>query len=98
MVFGVTSPRNSLSPLQAFELARIYLQNAYNATDANITFVLCHDTEVSLSQVKKAAKQAKDNVMLDRIATAYVNLGNLLDSRGYQDEAKTSFKKAQKLG
>lgn len=99
MVFGiVTSLRSALLPMQALELAKIYLENASKANDAKITLVLCHDTENSLSQARRASKNAKDNTMFDGIAAVYVDLGNLLYTRGYHDEAKTSFMKAQKLG
>lgn len=100
MVFSsiIASPRGVLSPMQALELAGIYLENACKASDANITLVLCHDTEVSLSQAKKAAKRAKNNTVSDRIATAYIDLGNLLYTRGHHGEAKASFMKAHKLG
>lgn len=50
----VSVPRDTLSPLQALELAIIYLENACKADDLVITFVLCHDTEVSLTQARKA--------------------------------------------
>lgn len=98
MVFGgiITSPRSGLSPLQALELARVYLENACKVTDANITLVLCHDTEVSLSQAKRAAKHIEDNAVHDGIAAAYIDLGNLLYIRGHHREAQASFKKARR--
>jgi len=100
MVFGgiVTSPRGTLSPLQALELARVYLENANRMTDAKISLVLCHDTEVSLSQARRAAKYADDPSLKEGTATAYIGLGQLLHNRGHHVEAHTSFKKAQKLG
>lgn len=99
-MFGgiITSPRGSLSPQQALDLARVYLEYACKATDAKIALVLCHDTEVSLSQAKRTAKHAKDNTVNDGVATAYIDLGKLLHSRSYHNEAQASFKKAQKLG
>jgi hypothetical protein len=100
MVFGgiVTSPRSVLSPLQALELARIYLENAGNTTDVNINLVLCHDTEVALSHAKRAAKHTEDQTVSEGIATTYIDLGNLLYTRGHHGEARVSFKKARKLG
>ncbi|KAF9349015.1 hypothetical protein BGX34_002105, partial [Mortierella sp. NVP85] len=100
MVFGgiVSSPLAYLSAHQALELANVYLENANNASDANISLVLCHDTEVSLSQAKKAAKYSENQALIDGIAAAYVDLGKLLERRGHGNEAQSSYKKAEKLG
>lgn len=100
MVFGgiVTSPRSILSPVQALELANIYLANAQRTNDPTIALVLCHDTEVSLSQAKKAVRQTDVHTIRDGVAMAYIELGKLLDSRGKQEEAQASYKKADKLG
>lgn len=98
MVFGgiVSSPR-SLSSHQALELARVYMENAHSAQDSDIVLVFCHDTEVSLSRARKASKHTEDQTLHDRVATAYIDLGNLLHNRGHPSEAKASYKKAEKL-
>lgn len=100
MVFGgiVSSPRGSLSPQQALKLANVYLENACNVSDLEIALVLCHDAEVSLSQAKKTAKNGDNRSVLDGIATAYIGLGKLLETRGHGNEAQVSYKKAIKLG
>ena len=100
MVFGsiVSSPRGSLSPQKALELANVYLETAFNATDSEIALVLCHDTEVSLSQARKSVKHDKIQTVTKGIATAYIGLGKLLESRGHVGGAEASFKKAEKLG
>ncbi|KAK3824987.1 MAG: WD40-repeat-containing domain protein [Benniella sp.] len=100
MVFGgiVTSPRSSLSTQQALELARVYLENACRAKDADIILVLCHDTEVSLSQAKRSAKHSDNQVERKRIGTVYIQLGKVLHNQGHSKEAQTSYKKAEKLG
>ncbi|KAK3809361.1 MAG: hypothetical protein J3Q66DRAFT_405374 [Benniella sp.] len=100
MVFSsfVSSPRGTLSPKQALKLANVYLDNAYNEDDSDITLVLCHDTEVSLSQAKKAVKRTEDQYVIEEIATAYMDLGHLLENQGHPNEAKVSYKKAGKLG
>ncbi|KAF9344701.1 hypothetical protein BGX34_005417, partial [Mortierella sp. NVP85] len=100
MVFSsfVPSPRGTLSPQQALKLANVYLDNAYNADDSDITMVLCHDTEISLSQAKKAVKRAEEEHVIEEIAIAYMDLGKLLESQGHPNEAKVSYKKAEKLG
>jgi len=81
------SPRKSLSPQQALELANVCLQNALNAKDPDIARVHCHDAEVSLSQAKKDANQTDDQTVIKGIATAYTDLDNLLESLD-QDRAK----------
>jgi hypothetical protein len=100
MMFGsiVSSPRGSLSPQKALELANVYLETAFNTTDSDIALVLCHDTEVSLSQAKKSARHDKNATVTKAIATAYISLGKLLESRGHVDGAQASFNKAEKLG
>jgi hypothetical protein len=100
MVFGsiISSPRASLSLQQVLDLANVYLENARQAVDLNIALVLCHDTEVSLAHVKRAAKHTEDKIMHERIATVYIGLGELLDSKGHQSEAKAFHKKSEKWG
>jgi hypothetical protein len=64
--------------------------------DPEIILVLCHDTEVSLSQAKRAAKLTEDKSMYGTIAAIHVELGDLLSSQGHRDEAKAFRKKAEK--
>jgi hypothetical protein len=100
MLFGavISSPRDTLSPTQTLELANIYLDNAHKVTDPYLTLVLCHDTELALSQAKKISKRFKVQVIRKGIAKAYDNLARLLDSHDYPDEAQSFFKKADELG
>jgi len=84
--------------MQALDLARVYLENARQMTDVKLSLVLCHDTEVSLSQAKRAAKHADNPTLKEGIATAYIDLGRLLYDRDHHVEAQTSYKKAHKLG
>jgi len=94
----ISSPRGTLSPQQALKLANVYLDNACIVDDGDIALVLCHDTEVSLSSAKKAVRRAEDQHLIGEIATTYMVLGELLESRGHLNEAKVSYKKAGKLG
>jgi hypothetical protein len=98
MVFGhfVSSPRGSLSLQQTLNLANIYLENAKSVQDPDIALVLCHDAEVSLTQARKGARHAEDPITSDSIATAYISLGRVLNSRGHTNEAMASYKKAEK--
>jgi len=101
MVFGsvISSPRGNLSLQKALDLANLYLDNACKSTDPEIILVLCHDTEVSLSQAKRAGKHVEDKAMHQGIATVYIELGDLLlDSHGHQDEAQAFYKKSEKWG
>jgi hypothetical protein len=100
MLFGsiVSSPRASLSPQKALDLANVYLETAFNILDSDIALVLCHDTEVSLSQARKSVKHDKNPTVIQGVATAYIGLGKLLESRGHVSGAQVSFKKAEKLG
>lgn len=100
MVFGsiISSPRASLSLRQALDLSNVYLENARKADDPNIALVLCHDTEVSLSQVKKAAKHTHDTSIREEIATTFIELGEILDSHGRKSEAQAFYKKSVKWG
>ncbi|KAK3816653.1 MAG: hypothetical protein J3Q66DRAFT_441040 [Benniella sp.] len=100
MVFGsvISSPRGNLSFEQVIHLTNIYLENAAKSTDPEIVLVLCHDTEVSLAHVKKAAKNNNDKTMSERIAAVYVDLGDVLDDQGHRDEAQAFYKKSEKWG
>ncbi|KAI8356337.1 hypothetical protein B0O80DRAFT_425208 [Mortierella sp. GBAus27b] len=94
----VRSPRSILLPVQALELANIYLENACDATDPIIALTLCHDTEVTLSQAKSGSKSTDHHPLRESIANAYIELGRLLDGRGHCKEAQASYKKADKMG
>jgi len=100
MLFGpiISSQRDILSPMQTLELANIYLDNARKTVDPHIALALCHDTEVTLSQVARGSKRLKLPVVREGIATAYVQLGWLLKNRRLHDEADAFYKKAEKLG
>jgi hypothetical protein len=93
----VSSPRGSLSPQQTLELANVYLENAFDAKDPDIALVLCHDTEVALYQAKKSAKHDKNPGVTKGVATAYIGLGKLLESRQVSG-VEAIFKKAKTLG
>jgi len=100
MVFTgiVASPKGSLTLQQTLELANVYLENAFSANDPDIALVLCHNTEMSLSQAKKSVKQDKYPTVTEGIVAAYIGLGKLLESHGHVGGAQASFKKAEKLG
>ena len=74
------------------------MEQAVRAQDVDIALVFCHDTEASLHQARRAAKQAHDQAMRHEIAIGYIRLGRMLAIRGYFSEAKAIYKKAEKLG
>lgn len=92
----VSSSRGKLTLQQSLELANIYLKHAGKTKDPEIALVLCHDTELSLSQAKKASKHRKDQTARKGIANAYLGLGKVLDNQGHHNEAQASYKKAEK--
>lgn len=101
----IPSHLGTLSLQQALDLSNVYLENAYKATDRGIALVLCHDAEVALSQAKNANKKypahLKDTAyeaLRGGIAVAYIDLGKLLEHRGYPNEAQVINKKAKKWG
>ena len=79
-------------------LANVYSENAKGESDPDIALVLCHDTEVSLSQARKAAKLTEERSILQKIASIYIDLGRMLEIRGRVNEAQDFYKKAEKLG
>jgi len=100
MVFGgvISSPRGNLSLQQTLVLANIYLEHAEKAQDPDIAMVFCYDTEASLHQAKRVAKRAESQTMQHGVANGYIRLGRALSIRGYLNEAKAIYKKAEKFG
>ncbi|KAK3810912.1 MAG: hypothetical protein J3Q66DRAFT_414099 [Benniella sp.] len=100
MVSGsiILSPRASLSLQQVLDLTNVYVEGARKAVDPNIALVLCHDAEVSLYQVKRAAKHSEDTTMQEGIASVYIDLGEVLETHGRQNEAQTFYRKSVKWG
>ncbi|KAG0001291.1 hypothetical protein BGZ65_003620, partial [Modicella reniformis] len=106
-MFGsvISSPRDALTPFKVLELANVYLQSALRTNDPDIALVLCHDAEVSLSQVKRVAKKAishpvhvEGQTLRKEIGAAYIGLGQILKSQGHQGWAEAFYKNAEKLG
>ncbi|KAK3821885.1 MAG: WD40-repeat-containing domain protein [Benniella sp.] len=104
MVFGsaVPSAGGPSMPQQFLDLANLYLEQAFGASDPDIALELCRHAEDSLSKAKKTAKKTAKNTrnqaMVQGIAYAYISLGKLLESRGFVDGARAILKKAEKLG
>ncbi|KAG0221405.1 hypothetical protein BGX31_009919 [Mortierella sp. GBA43] len=101
----VPAPKNALSLKQALELSNLYLENAYKTVDQDIVLVLCHEAEMALIQAKSANKRdplrsnnSEYQGLCDGVATAYIDLGKLLERQGYRDVSQAICKKAEKWG
>ncbi|KAG0234640.1 hypothetical protein BGX31_004488 [Mortierella sp. GBA43] len=101
----VPTPKGALSLHQALELCNIYLDNAFKTNDRDISLLLCHDAEATLSQARNTDKKipdhfkdAKYHVARSGIATAYIDLGKLLELQGHGDVAELARKKTEKWG
>ncbi|KAF9944122.1 hypothetical protein BGZ65_012583, partial [Modicella reniformis] len=101
----VPSTKTTLSAQQALDLSNVYLEKAFKASDKNIALALCHDAEATLHQVKSISKKAltnpkddEDRALREGVANAYIDIGKLLDNKGFEDEAQAVYKKAEKLG
>ncbi|KAG0324272.1 hypothetical protein BGZ99_002007 [Dissophora globulifera] len=101
-----SSSQGTLSPQQALDLATLYLENARKSKDREVVFALCDDAETALSRMKRVDKRriltspwgSEDQVVRNRIATAYFERGNILDSWDYFKMAQISYTKAEKWG
>jgi hypothetical protein len=100
MVFGhiISSSRGSLSLQQSLELANAFLGSASKVQDPDVVLALCHETEITLFQAKKAAKRSEDKNGRRGIALTYIGLGKVLESHKHSTEAAEIYKKAEKLG
>ncbi|KAK3810112.1 MAG: hypothetical protein J3Q66DRAFT_443674, partial [Benniella sp.] len=99
----VPTPKDGLSLRQALALSHVYLENAYRTTDHDMALVLCHDAEFALTQAKNANKRhplppedPEYKSLRDGVATAYIDLGKLLEKQGFQAIAQAICKKAEK--
>ncbi|KAF9925608.1 hypothetical protein BGZ65_007653 [Modicella reniformis] len=99
----VPSHLSALSPQLSLELTNVYLENAYKTTEKDIALVLCRDAETALTQAKSATKKypihlkdTQSELLKEGIASAYIDLGKLLDGHGYQIKAQAISKKAEK--
>jgi hypothetical protein len=95
---SVSLHRVNLSLQKSLDLANLYLRNAWDSTDAEITLVLCHDTKDALSQAKKVARRTGDRSMDALIATTHIDLGGLLERQGHRDEAMHSARRPESGG
>ncbi|KAK3824922.1 MAG: WD40-repeat-containing domain protein [Benniella sp.] len=97
MVFGtiISSSRGALSLPQKLRLSKFYLENAHKESDAKVALVFCYDAELTLSSLKKAARNTLKQTVREEIADVYTDLGNLMDSLGNRREARDFHKKAE---
>ncbi len=99
-----SSSRSTLSPSEVLDLANDFLEFARKHTNPKIALILCDDAQASLSQMKKALRNADaaetlaDQTLRDKIAAVYFEHGKVLEQLGQHNKAQASYKKAQKWG
>jgi uncharacterized protein HemY len=95
--WNASSYRGSLSQQQLRKIAKTYLENARNEEDPRIALVYCHHAEETLSQAKKAGKNAINKTVVEGIIATYVELGRLFESHGQDRKAEACMNEAMKL-
>jgi len=97
VVFGtvISSPRGTLSLSQTLRLSKFYLENAHREPEVKVALVFCYDTEITLSSLKKTARNTLKQTAREEIADVYADLGNLMESHGYRREARAFHKKVE---
>jgi len=94
----VPLPKSALPSQQVLRLSNIYLADAARVVDNNndhdIALMLCHNAEVTLSQVTN--KKAGYKAVLGEVIAAYNNLSNLLKQLGYTAESQKLLNKTEK--
>ncbi|KAF9936265.1 hypothetical protein BGZ65_002581, partial [Modicella reniformis] len=107
MMFRNIAPPHlsALSLKQSLELINVYLESAYETKDKDVALALCHDAEGALSQAKNTTKKyrihpndTEGKALCESVASAYIDLGKLLDEHGYRVKAQAIFKKTEKWG
>ena len=101
----VPTPKNPLTLKQALDLYNLYLENASRRQTMTLRSCSAADAEVALSQVRGANKRdpirpghAEYQALRDGIAAAYIDLGKLLERKGYPKESLAFCKKTEKWG
>ncbi|KAI8601171.1 hypothetical protein EDD21DRAFT_353908 [Dissophora ornata] len=97
--------RNTLSPQAALELANEHLENARKTKNPEIALEYCNDAEKALAHIRTSVRKtcvsstrAEDQSLCNEIATAYFELGELLDSLGRRTKAQVIYKNGEKWG
>ncbi|KAF9350357.1 hypothetical protein BGX34_001264 [Mortierella sp. NVP85] len=98
-MFDSTVPSGGPStPQQFLNLANLYLEQAFSASDPGIALELCRNAKDSLSKAKKTVKKSHNQIVVEGITYAYIDLRKFLERCGHSNGAKAIFKKAEKLG
>ncbi|KAF9356631.1 hypothetical protein BGX26_004980 [Mortierella sp. AD094] len=101
-LFG--SSRDSLSPQETLDLARIHLENARKAKGSRSALALCNDAKDRLSQMKRAMRKGPSSgsveyqTLRDEVATLYFEHGKVLANFEYHSKATESYKKVAEWG
>ena len=100
----ISSSRSALLPRKELEIFKSFFEMACKATDPEIALVFCDEAEATLSQMKRALKEAElshtspDPSLRFDVATAYIKLSKLLQELKHFDKAKVTRSRAEKLG
>ncbi|KAG0360375.1 hypothetical protein BGX24_005571, partial [Mortierella sp. AD032] len=100
----VSSKRKPLAPQSELHLINIYLENGRTTSKEGkheVALVLCEEAEASLSQMKKCMKTADvqdDKDLCHGVASAFLELSELLEELNQQNRAKESRSKAHAWG
>ncbi|KAK3821811.1 MAG: hypothetical protein J3Q66DRAFT_427669 [Benniella sp.] len=93
---NASSYRVAFSQQQLLQIAKSSSENARNSDDLGIALAYCHDAEGKLSQAKRGLdKNDVKETVAEGITAAYIELGQLFESSGYDGQA--CFKEAQIL-
>ncbi|KAI8600059.1 hypothetical protein EDD21DRAFT_143073 [Dissophora ornata] len=97
--------RGVLTPQAALGLVTSHLENARIAQSPEQALGLCKDAEKALARIRTSVRKsyvlssrAQDRALCNDIATAYSEIGKLLDSLGLRTKAQAIYKNEEKWG
>ena len=103
MICCHSSSKNILSPQQALGLANVCLASARATDDLEVAQELCLDAKSALSCTKRAlptflatCNRTEETMRAQTVSAAYSSLGELQDSLGQSNKARTSYKNAER--
>ncbi|KAF9113873.1 hypothetical protein BGX27_000629 [Mortierella sp. AM989] len=98
------SSKNSLSPQESLDLARLHLENARKEKRPKMAMALCNNANDLLSDMKRTIKKSQisqsvsDQTLWDEVAVVYFEHGQVLDSLGQRNKAQVSYQKVADWG
>ncbi|KAG0232993.1 hypothetical protein BGX31_004984, partial [Mortierella sp. GBA43] len=102
---AIPSSEYTLTPRQALHIADVYLRNALRENDHDIAMVMCRHADILLNQSKvfqstssTSSSDPEDQALREFGATAYSDIGKVLEAHGHQSRARIFYGKCRKLG